>query len=195
MQARVEITTPDSGSWTPWLVNWSAVWVGALTVLAMALVFGMIGTAAGAQAYKSITSWKTISISTVAGTVAATFFAFVIGGWVAGKIAGSRHAEPSILHATIAWLVALPLIIVALSAGAGSAFGGWYGGLVTSPFAPAAAIPPTPDVIRNTALAALTSILIGLIGSVLGGWFASGEPMTFHHHHSRRPVYRPQREY
>jgi hypothetical protein len=28
-------------------------------------------------------------------------------------------------------------------------------------------------------MAALTSLLVGLIGSVIGGWMASGEPMTF----------------
>jgi hypothetical protein len=42
-----------------------------------------------------------------------------------------------------------------------------------------AAAPATPDVVRNTAMAALTSLLVGLIGSVIGGWMASGEPMTF----------------
>ena len=31
---------------------------------------------------------------------------------------------------------------------------------------------------RNSALGALTALLIGLIGSVIGGWMASGEPMS-----------------
>jgi MFS family permease len=195
MQARVEITTPVAGEWTPWPVNWSAIWVGALAALTSGLVFGLIGTAAGEQAVKTITSWKTISIGSLAWTVFASFLAFVIGGWVAGKIAGARHAEPGILHAAIAWLVAVPLILVALAAGAGSALGGWYGGLVASPFVPQAAVPPSPDAIRDTALAALTSLLIGLIGSVIGGWVASGEPMTFSHHRTRQAAYAPRREF
>jgi len=37
----------------------------------------------------------------------------------------------------------------------------------------------TPRVTRNTALGTLTALLLGLVGSVLGGWWASGEPMTF----------------
>jgi len=32
---------------------------------------------------------------------------------------------------------------------------------------------------RNTALTAITALLLGLVGSVIGGWMASGEPMTF----------------
>ncbi len=43
----------------------------------------------------------------------------------------------------------------------------------------------TPKVTRNVALGAVTALLLGLMGSVVGGWMASGEPMTFDHHHNR----------
>jgi len=43
----------------------------------------------------------------------------------------------------------------------------------------------TPKVTRNTALTALTALLLGLIGSVLGGWMACGEPMTLTHQRNR----------
>jgi hypothetical protein len=43
----------------------------------------------------------------------------------------------------------------------------------------------SPKVARNSALGAVTALLLGLIGSVLGGWMASGEPMTFSHHRTR----------
>jgi len=38
---------------------------------------------------------------------------------------------------------------------------------------------------RNGALGALTALLLGLVGSVVGGWMASGEPMTFTYHRTR----------
>ena len=41
---------------------------------------------------------------------------------------------------------------------------------------------------RNNALATAVALLIGLIGAVLGGWMASGEPMTFTHHRTRDRV-------
>jgi hypothetical protein len=47
----------------------------------------------------------------------------------------------------------------------------------------------TPKVTRNSALVAVTALLLGLLGSVIGGWMASGEPMNFSHHRSRTPVY------
>jgi hypothetical protein len=43
----------------------------------------------------------------------------------------------------------------------------------------------TPKVVRNTALGAVTALLLGLIGSVVGGWMASGEPMNFTYHRTR----------
>jgi len=43
----------------------------------------------------------------------------------------------------------------------------------------------TPRAVRNAALGAVTALLLGLVGSVIGGWMASGEPMTFGHHRYR----------
>jgi uncharacterized membrane protein YeaQ/YmgE (transglycosylase-associated protein family) len=49
----------------------------------------------------------------------------------------------------------------------------------------------TPKVTRNTALGAITALLLGLVGSVIGGWLASGEPMYFSHYRNRRlPAHR-----
>jgi len=44
----------------------------------------------------------------------------------------------------------------------------------------------TPKATRNLALGALTALLLGLMGSVVGGWMASGEEMSFT---ARRPVF------
>ena len=47
----------------------------------------------------------------------------------------------------------------------------------------------TPKAARNTAITVITALLLGLIGSVIGGWWATGEPMNFTHHLTRKPVY------
>ena len=170
-----------------WPVNWSAAWVGALTSLAVSVILGLVATIIGASTAHPLASFHTVAIISLIAVVVAGFFAFAAGGWAAGKIAGFSHSEPSILHAAVSWLIALPLILLALAAGAGQAFGGWYGGLVGASPLVAAATTATnaPDVARNSALAALTSILIALIGAVIGGWLASGEPMNFTHHRTR----------
>ena len=38
---------------------------------------------------------------------------------------------------------------------------------------------------RNSALAAAVAMLLGLLGATLGGWMASGEPMTLGHYRRR----------
>src|SRR5262245_29887449 len=98
------------------------------------------------------------------------------------------------LHGAIAWLVTVPGLLVVAGLGAGGYLGVWYSGLAASPpWAPQA----TPTVenaaaalaARNAALGALTALLLGLVGSVVGGWMGSGEPMTFHR--SKRPHRQP----
>jgi bacteriorhodopsin len=180
-------------TWVAWRINCGAIWVGALAALSAALIFGLLGTALGATSSEKISSWHTISMIDVSVIVCAAFFSFVIGGWVAGKITGARHSEPTILHAAIAWLVATPILVTMLAAGAGTAFGGWYGGLIASPIGAAVAAPASPDIVRDTAMAAITSLLLGLIGSVIGGWMASGEPMTFTFYRKRNAYLEAQK--
>jgi hypothetical protein len=43
----------------------------------------------------------------------------------------------------------------------------------------------TPRATRNAALGAVTALLLGLVGSVIGGWIASGEPMTLTYYRTR----------
>jgi hypothetical protein len=47
----------------------------------------------------------------------------------------------------------------------------------------------TPKATRNGALVAITALLLGLLGSIVGGWMASGEPMNFTHYRTRKPIY------
>jgi len=43
----------------------------------------------------------------------------------------------------------------------------------------------TPRATRNSALGGLVALLMGLVGSVIGGWMASGEPMTLTYYRTR----------
>ena len=122
-------------------------------------------------------------------SVCGAFFAFAVGGWAAGKILGARHAETSILHGAIAWLVTVPILLVLASLGAANYFGVWYGGLAGTPAWVSPVVVADPQVAlmiaRNGALGALTALLLGLVGSAVGGWMASGEPMTITYYRTR----------
>jgi len=179
-------------------VSWSGIWVGALSALVSALVFGLIGIALGAQQVgpaQRIVSWNSFGLSTLVFSVFSAFFSLVIGGWVAGRVAGLRRSEPAMLHGAIVWLVVVPLLVALASLGAGGYFGGWIAGLAGSPaWAASPSGPADPNaaiVARNGALGAVTALLLGLVGGVIGGWMASGEPMTFTHYRTREQMAEP----
>lgn len=171
-------------TWTHWPIYWSAVWVGTLTALCLALIIGLVAVALGAQKVgpsPGIVTWKDIGFGSLFFSIVGAFFSFAAGGWVAGRIAGIRQSEPAMLQAAVVWLLAVPILVVLVALGAGSFFGGWYGGLggvpvwVTS--TGPVADPNAAAAARNAALLTVTALLIGLVGSVIGGWMAAGEPM------------------
>jgi hypothetical protein len=191
-------------TWVQWPVYWSAVWVGALAAICAAIVISLAGTAFGMQLWQSdqtINHWSKFKIGVVIFGIIGAFFAFVIGGWVTGKIAGLLRSETAMLHGAIVWLVAVPLLVLLAALGAGSSLG-WFGemGPAAATVSPATVLPGAArnaDLIastntlerareaRNAALGAITALLLGLAGSVIGGWMASGEPMNFTHYRTR----------
>src|SRR6266404_8536853 len=86
-------------NWRPW-PTWSAVWIGALAAIAVGLIIGLIGFAVGAHGLTAprFTTWKNVRIITTIFNIGGSFFAFVVGGWVAARIAGLRRSEPAMLR-------------------------------------------------------------------------------------------------
>ena len=192
------VIAPGGVTTRAWPVYWSAVWVGALAALALGLLFGLTGIAIGAhQVGKKVVHVGDLSLAGLIFSVAGAFFAFVIGGWVAANIAGLRRAETAALHGTIVWLVALPLFLMLAAFGAANLFGGWYGGLAGTPiWATSSTVTADPNAAmaaRNSALGAVTALLIGLVGSVIGGWMASGEPMSLTYRRAKQEMQPNQR--
>src|SRR5688500_12231643 len=115
-------------TYTAWPVSWTAVWVGMLTAIAVGLVIGLAGLALGMQQQEDLPTGR-MGMGTLIFAVLGAFFSFVAGGWVAAKIAGIWRAETATLHGAIVWLVAVPVLILIASLGAGSLYGAWLGGL------------------------------------------------------------------
>jgi hypothetical protein len=179
--AIVEMPVGSADVPQPWRVYWTAVWVGALTSIALALLFGLLAAAIGAEAVGGRLGPEDLGVGDLVAAVCGAFFAFVAAGWVASRIAGIRTAETGALHGALAWLVAVPLLLVLAALGAGSLFGVWYSGLAGTPAwaaAPAATAPAAAELAREAAGGALTALLIGLVGAVLGGWLGTGESMN-----------------
>jgi hypothetical protein len=99
---------PDEG-FLPWYVSWSGVFVGALSALALLLVFGLTAIAVGAhQVGQRFASWHEFHVITLVFSVFGSFLSFVLGGWAAARVTGTRRAETGMLHGAIAWLVTIP---------------------------------------------------------------------------------------
>jgi hypothetical protein len=182
-------------TWTVWPINWSAVIVGALSALVAAVLLGLIGTAIGAHKTGlegRITTWSGVGFASLVFAVVSSFFAFVIGGWVAGRISGVRRAEDATLQGALAWLVAV-FAMITLAAMSGAVFNGWYASIAPTPVVPAVpgqpADPGLAIALRNGALATAAALLMGLMGSVIGGWIASGEAMTIGRYRVRLEPY------
>jgi hypothetical protein len=172
--------------WVVWPIAWSAVWVGALTALAVGLLIGLVGLALGANEATQYVDWKKLHLIGLIFSVGGAFFGYVAGGWAAARIAGRVRSEPAILHGAIVWLVTIPFLMLLGAMGAAGHVAGWYGGLS----AIAQGVRPLSDTdmaaaVRNNALATAVALLLGLVGAVVGGWMASGEPMTFTHYRTR----------
>ncbi|MFL5240630.1 MAG: hypothetical protein ACJ8FY_00855 [Gemmataceae bacterium] len=217
-------------AWHHWHVNWTAVWVGALSALAAVVIFGLAGVAVGAHlvgADQRVVDLHKYNLGALVCSLLSAFFAFAIAGWVTGKVAGILHSEPAMLHGAVSWLVAVPILLALCTLGAGSLIGGWFGGLTANPSwaSPTAAPFERPEplgpgateaqtsahqsaqtkyradmktwnednakAVRNSALGAVSALLLGLVGSVLGGWMAAGEPMNFSHYKTRKTVWSP----
>jgi hypothetical protein len=169
----------------PWPVSWTAVWIGALAAVSVGLIISLVGLAVGAHEASRAVSWKNVRLITLIFDIGGAFFSFVIGGWVAGRIAGIYRSEPAMVHGAVVWLIAVPMIAIVAWTGSVATFGGWYGGLANAPAATTAGA-AAAEAVRNSAMAAVVALLLGLVGSVLGGWMASGEPMTFTYYRRRQ---------
>jgi hypothetical protein len=160
--------------------------MGALAAVAVTLVAGLIGLAIGAHqiGQGDAPTAGEARFWSLALAVAASFFSFVVGGWVAGKVCGDPRAEVTSLHGAAVWLVAVPLFLLLIGSGAGAYFGNWFSGLAWLSDAGAAGGMSGAEfgrAVRNAALGGLTALVLGLAGAILGGWLASGEPMSVRH--------------
>ena len=100
---------PDEG-FLPWYVSWSGVFVGALSALALLLVFGLTGLAVGAhQIGQRFASWHEFRVITLAFSVFGSFLSFVLGGWAAARVTGTRRAETAMLRRSAGVRGSLPV--------------------------------------------------------------------------------------
>lgn len=150
----------------------SAIWTGALAALAAGLVFGLGGIVLQAHPLGAAPSedWQEIRFVAAMASVLGAFFAGIIGGWAAGKMLEPRDAMPTILNGAMAWLLTVPLLLLPAGLVAGGEVGRWYAGLGGAPmWVTMTVLGLDPEV-----ASIVTAPLVGLVGTVVGGWMTLG---------------------
>src|SRR5512134_2157469 len=112
---RNQVTEAQYEVFKHWPVDWSAVVVGALAAVALVLIVGLVGLAVGMHMMDTnnrLADLETVEFGALALSVLGAFVAFIVGGWVAGKVAGILYAEHAMLHGAIVWLLAVPMLII-----------------------------------------------------------------------------------
>src|SRR5205809_303904 len=96
---------------------------------------------------------------------------------------------PVLVGALAAIVAVAPVGLLAMASFGGAVYSGWYAALAPSPAVPAAPGQPVdPNAAKAAAAgatAAAAAVLLGLAGSVVGGWMGSGEPMNLTHYKTR----------
>lgn len=175
----------------PVFLNWSALWVGTLAALATLIVYGLGGIAIGAHrigAMEHFARWTDLRVPALTFSVFGALVAFVVGGWVTVKVAGVRRSESAVLHGALTWLIAIPVFLVLLGFG-GASYMGWVRDLAGLSAMGSGTAGLDPDIaisVRAGALGVLGTLLLGLLGGMLGAWMASGEPLSHHRNGNAR---------
>mgnify|MGYP001549231124 CR=1 FL=1 len=146
-------------------VCWGAVIAGSLAAIALILLSSLLGYACGVPAFAGGTyGWGAGAWSVI--TAAIAFFA---GGALVGYFTPSGEQRNGALHGFMAWVLALPLILIFTGAAAGMFHATASGGLLRDTMQPSALSQPTWGSATGAAWGAFISIAIGLIFAAIGG--------------------------
>jgi hypothetical protein len=106
-------------------VSWGSIFAGAATALATQLVLSLIGLGIGLSTLDPQTgdspSGAAIGIGAVVWWTVSSLASLYLGGFVAGRIAGSFNGY---LHGLVTWATVSLLTVMLLSGAAGRAFSG-----------------------------------------------------------------------
>lgn len=131
MESRpVYVREEDQGRVVPSIVrrmSWGAVLAGAVVALATMAVFGALGMAVGLAAVQPNQSADTLQGITIAAGVyglISVFIAFMLGGWVSGRLSVTSYRDDRWLHGFATWAVSTVALVWLVGAAGGGIFAG-----------------------------------------------------------------------
>jgi hypothetical protein len=158
-------------------VRWSAIFAGTAVADGLWVLFQIFGMGAGLAAVDTdrLGSMRGIGIGTTVWSLLAPLVAMFIGGWVAGKLAGTLDERLGMLHGVIVWALTAVLgvmtvvsLVGALASGVAHSSAVIYDGTITDNQAQHA-VRSAADATGKALLAAGTSLLLSLGTALIGG--------------------------
>ncbi len=121
-------------------VRWGPIIAGLFAALSTLAVLSVLGIALGASAFTPGDRAGSFGIGAGIWGAISALLAFVVGGYTAARTAAPATRNGGLLNGTMVWVVAIPLLLYALSSGIGSILGtaGRVAGTAAQVAAPAA---------------------------------------------------------
>jgi hypothetical protein len=161
-------------------VRWSAVFAGTAVAVGLWILLQIFGMGAGLAAVDTdkLGSLRGVSIGTTVWSLLAPLIAMFIGGWVAGKLAGTLDDRLAMLHGVIVWaltsvfgVMTVVSLVSALASGVAHSNAVIYDGSANN-VDTHYAVRSAADATGKALLAAGTSLLLSLGTALLGGLLA-----------------------
>jgi len=110
--------------------SWGAVFAGALTALMVTLLLNLLFAGIGLQSFNPASEANTLEgfgTGSIVALVLTNILALFLGGYIAGRLAGSPRRGDSVIHGILTWGVLTLGTILLLSTAVGRIVGGVAG--------------------------------------------------------------------
>jgi polyhydroxyalkanoate synthesis regulator phasin len=135
MESRPRVAEPEPVIRPPRRNSWGAIFAGALIVLTVQLLLGVLGLAIGLTAVNPATEqdpWSGIGIGAMIWWIVTGIVALLVGGWAGGRMAGLPRRLDGALHGAIVWALSTVLMVWLAFSAAGAVVGGAWNVLSTT---------------------------------------------------------------
>jgi hypothetical protein len=115
------------GPATPRRVSWGAIFAGAISVVALELLFNLFGAGIGAATInpqQGQLPGQGLAVGAVVWFAIALIISLFIGGWIAARLADSSSKGDGVLYGFVTWALASLVLVYMLTTAVGGLLGG-----------------------------------------------------------------------
>jgi hypothetical protein len=111
-------------------VSWSSIFAGVTAVIAVQLLLNLLGIGVGAATINPQQGQQPgqgLAVGAAIWFVLSSIISLFVGGWIAGRLAGTPNKKDAALHGFVTWALASLVLFYLLSTAVGGLVGGAAG--------------------------------------------------------------------